>query len=174
LSEGKVNNPPPNDKTGDELVASYAELIGRVAVVWNDVHAQIGQLFEDFCASAEERKRYWEIQNDHAQRQRLRSEGTFALQEYPDLWERLEKTLIEIDHLAQDRNAAVHSYWAIDLPAGKILPHRQVPSHRRLRTDFEAQFNELLNKLSEQWRGLWNLRIDYFDRKAGLPAPTRD
>ena len=163
-----------DDKIGEELVASHAELIGRVAVVWNDVHVQAGQLFEAFCASAEERKQYWDIPNDHAQRRRLLCEGTFALQEYPDLYERLEETLAEIDHLQQDRNAAIHTYWAVDFPAGKILPHRQVPSHKRLRPDFEQQFNELLKKLSEHWRSLWHLRIDYADRKAGLPAPTRD
>jgi len=169
-----VTNPPPNDKTGDELVASHAELIGRVALVWNDVQAEVGLLFVEFCTAAEVRKQYWQIQNDRAQRKMLLSAASFALQEYPDLWERLEKTLAAIDHLAEDRNVAIHTYWAVDWPAGKILPHRQVPSHKRLRADFEEQFNELLNKLSEQRRSLWNLRIDYFDRKAGLPAPTRD
>src|SRR6516165_415146 len=102
-----------DDTTSGELVAGHAELIGRVTLMWSDIHAQAGQLFEDFCASAEERKRYWDIPNDHAQRRRLRCEGTFALQEYPDLYERLEKTLAEIDHLQQDRNAAIHTYWAI-------------------------------------------------------------
>jgi hypothetical protein len=41
-----------------------------------------------------------------------------ALHEYPDLRERLERTLAEIDRLARDRNAAIHTYWAIDLPGG--------------------------------------------------------
>ena len=162
-----------DDKTGGELVAQHAELIGRVTLMWSDIHAQAGQLFEDFCASAEARKRYWETQSDHTQRQMLLCEGSFALQEYPDLWERLEKTLADIDHSAGDRNAAVHTYWAIDLPAGKILAHRRVPSHKRLRPDFEAQFNELLNKLSDHWISLFDLRIDYFDRKKGLPPSTK-
>jgi hypothetical protein len=174
LSEGKVNNPPPSDKTGEELVAHHAELIGRVALVWNDVHRQVGQLFEDFCTVAEVRKQYWDIQNDRRQRQMLLSEASFALQEYPDLYERLETTLAVIDQLAQDRNAAIHTYWALDWPAGKILPHGGVPPHKRLRPDFEQQFNELLNSLSHHWRSLWHLQIDYSDRKAGLPAPTRD
>jgi len=162
-----------DDKTSGELIAGHAELIGRVTLMWSDVHAQIGQLFEDFCASPEERKRYWETPSDHTQRQMLLCEGSFALQEYPDLWGRLEKTLAAIDHLAGDRNAAVHTYWAIDLPAGRILPHRRLPPHRRLRPDFEVQFNELLNKLSDHWISLFDLRIDYFDRKAGLPPSTK-
>ena len=162
-----------DDTTSGELVARHAELIGRVTLMWSDIHAQVGQLFEDFCASEEARKRYWDIQNDRAQRQMLLSESSFALQEYPDLWERLEKALAAIDQLAGDRNAAVHTYWAIDLPAGKILPHRRVPSHKQLRSDFEAQFSELLNKLSDQWISLFDLRIDYFDRKAGLPPSTK-
>jgi hypothetical protein len=156
------------------MVACHAELIGRVTLMWNDVHAQVGQLFEDFCASEEARRRYWETQLDRTQRQLLLSVGSVALQNYPDLHERLEKTLAEIDRLAGDRNAAIHTYWAIDLPAGKILPHRRHPSHKRLREDFEVQFNQLLEKLSDQWLSLFDLRIDYFDRKAGLPLRTGD
>jgi hypothetical protein len=161
-------------RTGGGVVAPHAELIGRVTLMWSDVHAHVGQLFEDICASEEARKRYWETQSDRTQRQLLSSVGSVALQDYPDLRERLEKMLAEIDRLAGDRNAAIHN-WAIDLPAGKILPHRRVPSHRRLRSDFEVQFNQLLEKLSDHWLSLFDLRIDYFDRKAGLPPPrTRD
>lgn len=101
-----MNNTPPNDKH-EELVASHAELIGRVTLMWSDIHAQAGQLFEDFCASAEARKRYWGIRSDRLQRQMLLSVGAVALQEYPDLYERLEKTLAEIDRLALDRNLAI-------------------------------------------------------------------
>jgi hypothetical protein len=156
------------------IVARHAELIGRVTLMWSDVHALAGQLFEDFCASEKARKRYWETPSDRTQRQRLLSVGSVALEDYPDLLERLEKTLAEIDRLAGDRNAAIHTYWAIDLPAGKILPHRRVPSHKCLRADFEVQFNQLLEKLSDHWLSLFDLRIEYFDRKAGLPPRTRD
>jgi hypothetical protein len=160
-------------RTGGGVVARHAELIGRVTLMWSDVHAKVGQLFEDFCASEEARKRYWETQSDRTQRQLLLSVGSVALQDYPDLRERLEKTLAEIDRLAKDRNAAIHTYWAIDLPAGKILPHRRVPSHKSLRADFEVQFNQLLEKLSDHWGSLFDLRMEYFDRKAGLPPPLR-
>jgi hypothetical protein len=161
-------------KTSGELVARHAELIGRVTLMWSDVHALAGLLFEDFGASEEARKRYWETQSDRAQRRLLLCVGSIALQDYPDLRERLEKALAEIDGSAADRNAAIHTYWAIDLPAGKILPHRRIPSHKRLRADFEVQFNQLLEKLSDHWLSLFDLRIDYLDRKAGLPPRTRD
>jgi hypothetical protein len=160
--------------TGGGVVARHAELIGRVTLMWSDVHAQVGQLFEDFCSSEEARKGYWETQSDRTQRQLLLSVGSVALQDYPDLRARLEKTLAEIERSARDRNAAIHTYWAIDLPAGKIVPHRRLPSHKRLGEDFEAQFNQLLEKLSDHWLSLFDLRIDYFDQKAGLPARTRD
>ena len=153
-----------DDKTGGGLVARHAELIGRVTLMWSDVHAQIGQLFDLFCASPEARKRYWETQSDRIQRQLLLSVGSVALQTYPDLWERLEKTLAGIERLAGDRNASVHTYWAVDLPSGKILPHRRIPQHKRLRADFEVQFKQLLQALSDHWISLWDLRIDYFDR----------
>jgi hypothetical protein len=106
------------------------------------------------------RKRYWETQSDRTQRLLLLSVGSVALHKYPDLRERLEKTLAEIDRLAGDRNAAIHTYWAIDLPTGKILPHRRLPPHKRLRPDFEIQFKELLNMLSGNWLNLFDLRID--------------
>jgi hypothetical protein len=161
-------------RMGGGVVARHAALIGRVTLMWSDVHAQVGQLFEDFCASEEARKRYWETQSDRTQRQLLLAVGSVALQDYSDLRGRLEKTLAEIDRLAGDRNAAIHTYWAIDLPAEKILPHRRIPSHKRLRADFEVQFDQLLERLSDHWLSLFDLHIDYFDRKAGLPPRTRD
>ena len=47
-----------DEETSAGLVARHAELIGRVTLMWSDVHAQVGQLFEDFCASEEARKKY--------------------------------------------------------------------------------------------------------------------
>ena len=125
-------------RMGGGVVARHAALIGRVTLMWSDVHAQVGQLFEDFCASEEVRKRYWETQSDRTQRQLLLAVGSVVLQDYPDLRGRLEKTLAEIDRLAGDRNAAIHTYWAIDLPAEKILRHQRIPSHKRLRADFNS------------------------------------
>jgi hypothetical protein len=159
--------------TGPELIARHAELIGRVALLWSDVHQHIGQLFEQFTPSAEERKRYWDTPSDNAQRQLARAAASVALREYPDLRERFEKTLDEIDRLAGDRNAAIHSYWAIDLPNGKILPHRSVPPHKSLRADFEVQFKQLMEKLSNIWIDLFDLDMDYLDSKAGVPLRKR-
>ena len=154
------------EKPGSELISRHAELIGRVTLMWSDVHRMIGQLFEDFSVSEEARKRYWGMASDRTQRQLLLSVGSVAHREFPDLQERLEKTLVEIDRLAGDRNAAIHTYWAINLPEGKIHAHRRVPTHKRLRDDFEVQFKELLRTLSDHWLVLFDLRIDYFDRKA--------
>ena len=77
-------------RMGGGVVARHAELIGYVTLMWSDVHAQVGQLFEDFCSSEEAQKRYWETQSDRTQRQLLLSVGSVALQDYPDLRERLE------------------------------------------------------------------------------------
>jgi hypothetical protein len=158
---------------GSDIVSRHAELIGRVALQWSAVQQQIGQLFEQFSASDEERKRYWDTPSDLAQRRLVRTAGSIALREYPGLLARLEKTLDEIDRLAEDRNAAIHSYWAIDLPNGKILPHRRVPPHKSLRADFEVQFKQLLGKLTDIWIDLFDLGIDYLDSKAGVPLRER-
>jgi hypothetical protein len=41
-----------DEETSAELVARHAESTGRVALMWSDVHAKVGLLFEDLCASA--------------------------------------------------------------------------------------------------------------------------
>jgi hypothetical protein len=158
-------------KTGGDLIARHAELIGRVTLMWSDVHQRIGQLFEQFAQSDEERKQYWDTSSDYAQRQLVRSAASTALKSYPDLLETCGKTLDAIDQLARDRNSAIHSYWAIDLPAGKIIPHRRIPPHKALRDDFEAQFRQLLEKLADHWLSLFDLYIDYLDRKTRPKTP---
>jgi hypothetical protein len=39
----------PKDEV--DPIAAHAELIGRVAIAWNDLHRVIGQLFEEFSDS---------------------------------------------------------------------------------------------------------------------------
>ena len=52
------------------------------------------------------------------------------------------------------------------MPAGKVLPHRRVPPHKRLREDFGQQFAELTRALLDQWLNLFDIRNAYFDCKA--------
>ena len=156
-----------------ELVAQHAELIGRVALMWADVHRIMGQLFEDFSVSEEARQRYQATPSDRVQRQLVLSVGSVALQQFPDLRNILETTIKQVDALAGDRNAAIHTYWVIDYE-GKIRANRDFPSHKRVRDDFEMQFKQLLGALAGCHLTLFNLRVNYFDRTArqgiGLPV----
>jgi hypothetical protein len=152
---------------GRDIISKHAELIGRVTLMWSDVHRQIGKLFEQFTESEDERKRYWATRSDYDQRQLAMHAGSLALQRFPDLLDSLTETLGEIDSLADDRNAAVHTYWTTTPPPDrKIRPHPYAPKHKALRDDFEVQFNELLNALSGHWLTLFDLDIDYFDCKS--------
>jgi len=145
-------------------IAAHAELIGRVAIAWNDLHRVIGQLFEEFSDSEAAKQRYWAVRSDAAQRNLAFAAGVAALRKLPNLRQRFETTMKEIDALAGDRNAALHTYWTRTFPDRKIGPHEQVPKHRQLRDNFVAQFTELVSKLSRYQIELWNLHIDYFDR----------
>ena len=73
------------------------------------------------------------------------------------------------DALAGDRNAALHTYWTRNFPDRKSGPNEQVPRHGRLRENFVRQFTELVQTLSRYQVDLWNLHIDYFDRKPDPP-----
>jgi len=146
-------------------IAAHAELIGRVAIAWNDLHRVIGQLFEEFSNSETAKQRYWATRSDAGQRNLAFAAGMAALRLLPELRQRFETTMREIDALAGDRNAALHTYWTRNFPDRKIGPHEQIPRHGRLRDDFVAQFTDLVARLGRFQVELWNLHIDYFDRK---------
>ncbi len=146
-------------------IAAHAELIGRVTIAWNDLHRVIGELFEEFSDSEAARQRYWSVRSDAGQRNLAFAAGMAALRLFPELRQRFETTMVEIDRLAGDRHAALHTYWTRKFPDRKIGPHEQVKRHGRLRDDFVKQFTELVKKLSHYQTQLWNLHIDYFDRK---------
>lgn len=146
-------------------IDAHAALIGRVAIAWNDLHRVIGQLFEEFCDSDAGKQRYWSTRSDAAQRNLAFAAGMAALRLIPELRQRFETAMREINDLAGDRNAALHTYWTRTSPDRKIGPHEQVLKHGRLREDFVPQFTELVEKLARHQRELWNLHIDYFDRR---------
>jgi hypothetical protein len=153
----------PKDEV--DPIAAHAELIGRVAIAWNDLHRVIGQLFEEFSDSEAAMQRYWSVRSDATQRNLAFAAGMAALRLMPELRRRFETAMREIDTLAGDRNAALHTYWTRTFPDRKIGPHEQIPKHGRLREDFVAQFTELVEKLGRYQTALWNLHIDYFARK---------
>lgn len=121
-------------------IAAHAELIGRVAIAWNDLHRAIGQLFEEFSDSEAAKQRYWSARSDAVQRNLTFAAGVTALKPLLELRQRFETAMREIDALAGDRNAALHTYWTRNFPDRKIGPHEQVPKHKRLRDDFVTQF----------------------------------
>jgi len=102
---------------------------------WNDLHRVIGQLFEEFCGSETAKQQYWSTRSDAAHRNLAFAAGTAALRLMPELRQRFETAMREINGLAGDRNAALHTYWTRTFPDRKIGPHEQIPKHGRLRED---------------------------------------
>jgi hypothetical protein len=89
--------------------------------------------------------------------------------EHPALWERFETTLEKVNELAGERNAAVHTMWAIDwqywgvpsLYFPKVGVASEAILHEKLKDDFPAQFAELNQKLQEHFVELDRIRGEY-------------
>ena len=62
----------------------------------------------------EARDIFFDLKSDRLQRDITLAAGKTALAEHPALWERFETTLEKVNELAGERNAAVHTVWAID------------------------------------------------------------
>ena len=112
---------------------------------------------------------FFTLKSDRAQRDMALAAGTTALAEHPALLERFKATLEKINDLAGERNAAVHTMWAIDwqywggpsfyFPKIGVAPGA-IP-HEKLNEDFVAQFAELNQKLHEQFVELERIRSEY-------------
>ena len=102
---------------------------------------------------------FFTLKSDRAQRDMALAAGTTALAEHPALLERFKATLEKINDLAGERNAAVHTMWAIDWqywggPSFYFAKIGVAPGaipHEKLNEDFVAQFAELNQKLHEQF-----------------------
>jgi hypothetical protein len=149
----------------------HATLIGSVVIAYNKIHWVISVLFVAFSGMPTEEARdvFFALKSDRLQRDITLAAGKTALAEHPALWERFETTLEKVNELAGERNAAVHTMWAIDwqywgvpsLYFPKVGVASEAILHEKLKDDFPAQFAELNQKLQEHFVELDRIRGEY-------------
>jgi hypothetical protein len=154
-----MNDEPPREELPRDPLTEHAELIGRVAIAWNNVHRLIGQMFEAFTESEEAKKRYWAMTSDRAQRTLALAAGAAAMRTIPDLKERLEREICAIDAMAGTRNTAIHTFWTVSSPDWKVRPHDVSP--RKVRDDFVEHFERTMGELTARHLILWMILGEY-------------
>ena len=159
----------PDTKDPDPI-AEHAELIGRVAIAWNDVQRLIYLLFEHFSELPSEKAQavFGAIGVDRTQRRIVLALGRIAMADDPDLVKRLGKALHALDKMAEERNAAIHTSWGVDLHTRRMAPANNMPVHSALKEDFVAQFTKLRDQLWEHFFTLHNIYVDHTDRHPEL------
>ena len=99
-----------------DLMAEHAQLIGSVVIAYNRVQWLISVLFVAFSGMPDEQAQdvFFAVKSDGVQRDIALAAGKTALAKHPALWEGFRTVIAEINDLAGERNAAVHTMWAVD------------------------------------------------------------
>jgi hypothetical protein len=154
-----------------DLMEEHAKLVGSVVIAYNRVQHLIFVLFVAFSGMPTERASdiFFALRSDRSQRDVALAAAKTALVEHPNLWELFKTTIDKINDLAGERNAAVHTMWAIDwqywggpslyFPKIGVAPGA-IP-HKKLKEDFSAQCAELNRKLQEHFVELDRIRSEY-------------
>ena len=148
----------------------HATLIGSVVIAYNKIHWVISScLLPSAVCQPRKPETYFSPKSDRLQRDMTLAAGKTALAEHPALWERFETTLEKVNELAGERNAAVHTMWAIDwqywgMPSlyfPKVGVASEAIPHEKRKDDVPAQFAVLNQKLQEHFVELDRIRGEY-------------
>ena len=144
-----------------DIVADHAELIGRVAIAWNDLNHMLSILFQMLSGLPADKARaiYFTPRSDTAQREILTAVGKAALEvAHPALWTSFKICMDGIGPLSGERNAAIHTSWVLVIPENKFAPSPAMPKHKALQTDFAQQFGALKERLGNKFFELNEIR----------------
>jgi hypothetical protein len=155
-----------------DLMKAHATLIGSIVIAYNEVQYLVFVLFVAFSGMPFEQARsvFFALKSDRSQRDITLAAGETALADHPALWDRFKRSVNQINELAGERNAAVHTMWAIDWQywggpslyfADKIGPAPGAIPPKKLKDDFPAQCAELSRKLQEHIVELERIRSEY-------------
>lgn len=161
----------PNDAV--DFVAEHAALIGRVAIAWNDLNYILSYLFRVFTGMPEDKATaiYFTPKSDSNQRELLMAAAKIALEPYPEIWQAFKKSFDKIKSFAGERNAAIHTSWAVTFPEPKFVPASEMPIHGSLRPDFASQFATLRENLANEFFALNEVR-KVFEQASGISGVT--
>jgi hypothetical protein len=150
-----------------DIVAEHAELLGREALAWNDLTHILAHLFEQFSGLPRDEANaiFFTPKSDSTQRAMLRSIAEFALKPHPKLWQELVTCRDIINNLSGERNAAMHTSWAVTFPEPRFVPAANIPVHKRLKPDFVTQFKSLQEQLNKQFFVLNEIRKSFEKQK---------
>ena len=154
------------DDPESEAWNKHRALLGRVAIAWGDCHSAVYAIFlllsglPSDCADAI----FFTLKADTAQRDITRALAIARLREHPKLEKRVADFIKGLNTLAGERNAAIHTSWAMRHPDMAITPDPFMRAHSKLEQDIEAQFTRLGEQLEE-----WHSRAS--DLYLELPRP---
>ena len=142
----------------------YAFLIGHIVISWNEVHWAVYALFLELSGMDPDRAKdvFFSVRNNSTQRDMTLAAGKNALTAHPTIWESLRMTINELDKLAGERNAAIHTMWGFNYynalldPGGKLSfgPMANTVPHKSLKDDFPAQCDQLRATLKSHFMTL--------------------
>lgn len=146
----------------EDYQREHAAMLGRVTLAWNDCHYAVFHIFHDLSGMTWEKSQavFYSLKADRAQRQATIAlmKEVLASDNDQGVFEVGQNLLNRLDGLADERNLATHTMWAVMMPEREITPHPLMRHHANLKEDFRTQFDGFSTKLSKLARDLL-----YFD-----------
>jgi hypothetical protein len=148
----------------------HAALICRVTIKWNTVQMMVYLLFRQLCKLPSDQAQaiFFGLKADSAQRDITRDLAAVVLAPHKALADRTKTAISNLDRLAGERNAAVHTMWAVMSLEGDVTPVPGLRHHGKLEKDFTSQFQRLERDLSTLLEQFLELRND-IAAQASLP-----
>ena len=143
----------------EDYVREHAALLGRAKLAWTDCHDAVFLIFHDLSGMTWEKSTdvFFSLKADRAQREATVKLLKEVLPSDNDqgMSQKGKDLLDKLDVLADERDSATHTMWAVMMPQREITPHPLMPRHPHLKDDFKAQFENLTIELGKLLRELF-------------------
>lgn len=150
-----------------------ALLIGQVTIAWNGVQAMVHAFFLKFSGMPLDKANavFFALKQDSAQRDITLAVCRTSLGEGASIWPRLKGCFNAIETLAGERNATIHTLWAIQMPAGVLIPHPTAIHHRKLQVaNHRQQFKRLREEIGRRFDEMVTLFAEAGDALREKPS----
>lgn len=154
---------------------ALAPLIGRVTIAANNAQHLVLIIFDILVRDGDlARAIFFSLKSDAAQRDITLAAMAVRLRGAPELLERGRKAFQRLADLSGERNAAIHTIWAVEGSNKRYSPAPGAEHHKRLRQDdFEGQFSELAMNLGGMSSVLFELRTDILMHLHQIDGPQQ-
>lgn len=162
----------------ENLMERHKALLGSVTIGWNDCTHFVFEIFMDLSGMPVEKadKVFFGIRNDRTQRKIVRDLAGIALEDKPELRDKLVRVLVDLDKTAGVRNEATHSAWAIQmqwLEGENGIPYGWKPPKLvkvKAAGDEDDGFTERFTRLEAELQGAGSELIDVLRKLRGVPG----